>query len=406
MKTRNYTPEMKERAVRMLIEAKDDYPSTWSAIKAIAPKIGCTPETLRSWHKKHIDKTIPANIQAQSQAERIKELERENRELKQANEIIKKAAGLGSPGGARPQTQVMVDFIEDHKQQYGVEPICRVLPIAPSTYYRAKELEENPEKRSQRSQHDDFYLNEIKRIWKNSKCRYGARKVWQQLKAEGIHSARCTIERLMRQHGMQGIWRGKGKITTKSRDDQIRADDLVNRNFSAHRPNQLWVADFTYVKTLSGWVYTAFIIDVFARAIVGWKVSDRMNTDMVMAALNQAIADRNHPKDVIHHSDRGVQYLSIRYTEKMADSGVIASVGTTGNSYDNALAETVNGLYKTEVIDYLKQQWHGVSDVELATLEWVDWFNKTRIHSTIGYVSPFEFERRYYDSLTESDKVA
>ena len=177
----------------------------------------------------------------------------------------------------------------------------------------------------------------------------------------------------MRQHGMQGVWRGKGKITTKSRDDQKRTDDLVNRNFNAHRPNQLWVADFTYVKTLSGWVYTAFIIDVFARAIVGWKVSDRMNTDMVMAALNQAIADRNNPKDVIHHSDRGVQYLSIRYTDKMADSGVIASVGTTGDSYNNALAETVNGLYKTEVIEYLKQQWRDAYDAELATLEceWV-----------------------------------
>ena len=176
------------------------------------------------------------------------------------------------------------------------------------------------------------------------------------MKADGIYIARCTVERLMRQHGMQGIWRGKGKITTKSRDDQQRADDLVNRDFTAHRPNQLWVADSTYVKTLNGWVYTAFIIDVFARAIVGWKVSNRMNTDMVMAALNQAIADRNHPKDVIHHSDRGVQYLSIRYTEKRADSGVIASVGTTGDSYDNALAETVNGLYKSEVIEYLQQQ--------------------------------------------------
>ncbi|WP_413771506.1 IS3 family transposase [Psychrobacter sp. AC24] len=406
MKRQTYTPEMKERAVRMLIEAKDDYPSTWSAIKAIAPKIGCTPETLRSWHKKHIDKTIPAKIQAQSQAERIKELERENKELKQANEIIRKAAAFFGPGGNRPQTLVMVQFIDENKSIYGILAICRVLPIAPSIYYRTKDLNDNPEKRSQRSQHDDFYLNEIKRIWQDSKCRYGTRKVWKQLKAEGIHPARCTVERLMRQHGMQGIWRGKGKITTKSRDDQKRADDLVNRNFNAHRPNQLWVADFTYIKTLSGWVYTAFIIDVFARAIVGWKVSDRMNTDMVMAALNQAIADRNHPKDVIHHSDRGVQYLSIRYTDKMADSGVIASVGTTGDSYDNALAETVNGLYKTEVIEYLKQQWQGVSDVELATLEWVDWFNKTRIHSTIGYVSPFEFERRYYDSFIESDKAA
>ena len=300
----------------------------------------------------------------------------------------------------------MIQFIDDHKNNYGVELICRVLPIAPSTYHRAKDLESYPEKCSLRSQHDDFYISEIKRIWQDSKCRYGARKVWQQMKADGLKVARCTIERLMRQHGLQGVWRGKGKITTHSRDDQKRADDLVNRNFSAHRPNQLWVADFTYIKTISGWVYTAFIIDVFARAIVGWKVSNRMNTDMVMAALNQAIADRNYPKDVIHHSDRGVQYLSIRYTDKMATCGVIASVGTTGDSYDNALAETVNGLYKSEVIHYLKQNWTGVNDVELATLEWVDWFNKTRLHSTIGYVSPFDFEKRYYDNLTLSGIAA
>ncbi|MBK3392554.1 IS3 family transposase [Psychrobacter sp. M9-54-1] len=406
MKTRHYTPEIKDRAVRMLIEALSDYPSTWPAIQAIAPKIGCTPETLRSWHKKHIDQTIPASVQAQSQEQRIKELERENKELKQANEIIRKAAAFFGPGGARPLTKIMIQFIDDHKNNYGVELICRVLPIAPSTYHRAKDLESYPEKRSLRSQHDDFYISEIKRIWQDSKCRYGARKVWQQMKADGLKVARCTIERLMRQHGLQGVWRGKGKITTHSRDDQKRADDLVNRNFSAHRPNQLWVADFTYIKTISGWVYTAFIIDVFARAIVGWKVSNRMNTDMVMAALNQAIADRNYPKDVIHHSDRGVQYLSIRYTDKMATCGVIASVGTTGDSYDNALAETVNGLYKSEVIHYLKQNWTGVNDVELATLEWVDWFNKTRLHSTIGYVSPFEFEKRYYDNLILSGIAA
>ena len=203
----------------------------------------------------------------------------------------------------------------------------------------------------------------------------------------------------MKRHCLQGVWRGKNKTTTHSCDGKLRANDLVNCDFSAHRPNQLWVTDFTYIKTTSVWVYTVFIIDVFARAIVGWKVSNRMNTDMVMAALNQAIADRDKPKDVIHHSDIGVQYLSIRYTDKMADSGVIASVGTTGDSYDNALAETVNGLYNSEVVHYLKQNWRYVNDVKLATLEWVDWFNKKRLHSTIGYVSPFEFEKRYYDSL-------
>ena len=300
----------------------------------------------------------------------------------------------------------MISFIDDNKAEYGVELICRVLPIAPSTYYRAQDLSDNPHKRSLRSQHDDYYLSEIKRIWQDSKCRYGARKVWQQMKANGLKVARCTIERLMRQHGLQGVWCGKGKITTNSRDDHKRADDLVNRNFSAHCPNQLWVADFTYIKTTSGCVYTAFIIDVFARSIVDWKVSNLMNTDMVMAALNQAIADRNNPKDVIHHSDREVQYLSIRYTDKMTDSGVIDSVGTTGDSYDNALAETVNGLYKSEMIHYLKESWTGVNDVELATLEWVDWFNKKRLHSTIGYVLPFEFEKRYYDSLIMSGIAA
>ena len=175
------------------------------------------------------------------------------------------------------------------------------------------------------------------------------------MKADGIHVARCTVERLTTQYEMQGVWRGKGKITTNSHDDQKRADNLVNRNFSAYRPNQLWVADFTYIKTISGWMYTAFIIDVFARAIVGWKVSNRMNTDMVMASLNQTITDRNSPKDVIHHSDSGVQYLSIHYMDKMTDSGVIASVGTTGDSYDNVLAKTISGLYKSEVIEYLKE---------------------------------------------------
>ena len=221
----------------------------------------------------------------------------------------------------------MVDSIDDHKNNYETLAICRILPIAPSTYCRAKDLESCPEKRSQRQQHDDFYISEIRRIWQDSKCRYCVRKVWQQMKADGTYLARCTVERLMKRHGLQGVWRGKGKITTNSRDDQKRAGDFINRNFNARQPNQMWVADFTYIQTMSGWVYTAFIIDVFARAIVGWKVSSCMNTDMVMAALNQAIADRNKPKDDIHYSGRGVQYLSIRYTSRMTDSGVIASVG-------------------------------------------------------------------------------
>ena len=300
----------------------------------------------------------------------------------------------------------MVDFIHNNKELYGVEAICRILPIAPSTYYRTLDLCENPEHRAKRDLHDLHHAEEIKRIWKESSGRYGVRKVWQKLKREGYIIARCTVARLMQKLGIKGVWRGKNKQTTRSRDDQKRADDLVKRNFTADHPDQLWVSDFTYIQTNSGWVYTAFIIDVFSRAIVGWKVSTRMNTDMVLDALEQALHDRGMPKNVIHHSDRGVQYLSIRYTNRLEAANLRASVGTTGDSYDNALAETVNGLYKTEVIEYLKADWQGLADVQLATLNWVDWFNKKRVHGALGYVSPFEFEAMYYDKINPLGQVA
>ncbi len=300
----------------------------------------------------------------------------------------------------------MVDFIQSNKALYGVEAICKILPISPSTYYRQLDLTENPEKRSKRDLHDQHYAEQIKRIWQESAGRYGIRKVWEQLKQEGYSVGRCTVARLMQQLEIQGIWRGKNKRTTRSREDQKRADDLVKRDFNAKQPNHLWVADFTYIQTNSGWVYTAFVIDVFSRAIVGWKVSTRMNTDMVLDALEQEIHSRGMPENVIHHSDRGVQYLSIRYTNRLAAANLRASVGTTGDSYDNALAETVNGLYKTEVIEYLKSDWAGLADVELATLNWVDWFNKKRLHSAIGYVSPFQFEAMYYEKMQSLDQVA
>ena len=302
--------------------------------------------------------------------------------------------------------QIMVDFIHNHKVRYGVEFICTILPISVSTYYRHLDLNENPDKRSKRALHDEHFANEIKRIWRDSSGRYGVRKVWEQLKKEGYSIARCRVARLMQQLEIQGVWRGKNKQTTRHRDNQERANDLVNRDFTAQHPNNLWVADFTYIQTTSGWIYTAFIIDVFSRAIVGWKVSTRMNTDMVLDALEQALRDRGMPKNVIHHSDRGVQYLSIRYTNRLEAAKVKASVGTTGDSYDNALAETVNGLYKMEVIEYLKSAWTGLSDVELATLNWVDWFNKKRLHSAIGYVSPFEYEAMYYAKINPVDHVA
>ncbi|AZC02541.1 IS3-like element ISAba19 family transposase [Acinetobacter nosocomialis] len=402
----NYTPEIRERAVQLLIESGKDYPSTWAAITAIAPKIGCTPETLRVWYLKHLDQLNPAKVQQISDQEKMKQMEREIKELKRANEILRKAAAFFRPGGARPPTQIMVDFIHNNKDRYGVEAICRILPIAPSTYYRTLDLTDNPEHRAKRDLHDEYHAEQIKRIWKESSGRYGVRKVWQKLKREGYVIARCTVARLMQKLGIQGVWRGKNKQTTRNRDDQKRADDLVKRNFNADHPNQLWVGDFTYIQTHSGWVYTAFVIDVFSRAIVGWKVSTRMNTDMVLDALEQALHDRGMPKNVIHHSDRGVQYLSIRYTNRLEAANLRASVGTTGDSYDNALAETVNGLYKTEVIEYLKADWQGLADVQLATLNWVDWFNKKRVHSALGYVSPFEFEAMYYDKINPLGQVA
>ena len=264
---------------------------------------GCTPETLRSWHKKHLARQNPVIVTTQS------------------------------TGKARPQTQVMVKFIDDEKKMYGVESICRILPIAPSSYYRVKDEQENPEKQSRRKQSDKHLMAQIKQIWQASGCRYGIRKVWHKLKQEGLPKlARCTVERLMKQMGIQGVWRGKGKITTKQRPGQQSPDDLVKRNFSADAPNKLWVADFTYIKTKSGWVYTAFVIDVFKRVIVGWKVSNHMDNQLVLDALNQALDARGRPSGVIHHSDKGSQYLSIKYGERLKQSGLAASVGTTGDS--------------------------------------------------------------------------
>ena len=301
----------------------------------------------------------------------------------------------------------MVKFIDDEKGKYGVESICRILPIAPSTYRRIKDEQNNPEKQSRRKQNDAYLTKQIKRIWQESGCRYGIRKVWHKLMREGLPKlSRCTVERLMKKLGIQGVWRGKGKITTKQRDDQDKPNDLVKRQFTADAPNKLWVADFTYVHTKSGWVYTAFVIDVFKRVIIGWKVSNRMDTQLILDALNQAIDVRDRPKDVIHHSDKGSQYLSIKYGERLKQAGLAASVGTTGDSYDNALAESVNGLYKTEVIHYLKQEWEGVNDVALATLDWVHWYNHERLHSTNGYLSPIMAENIYYRSLNLLGYVA
>lgn len=301
---------------------------------------------------------------------------------------------------------MMVDFIEEEREVYGVEPICALLPIAPSTYYTWKARCQNPEKRPARAKRDDELREEIKRVYGENKFVYGADKIWRQLNREGIKVPRCTVERLMRAMGLRGAVRGKAvKITTVADESADRPLDLVDRVFEADRPNKLWVADFTYVATWAGFVYVAFVIDVFSRYIVGWRVSRSMRGDLTLDALEQALHARQPDRDLIHHSDRGSQYLSIRYTERLAQAGIVPSVGSVGDSYDNALAETVIGLFKTEII-WKNGPWRNVDDVEYATLDWVDWFNNKRLLEPIGYLPPAEYEKMYNDKTEEPAATA
>jgi len=292
----------------------------------------------------------------------------------------------------------MVRFIDQHRDSFGVEPICAELPIAPSTYYESKAREADPGRLPARHQRDAEMVIDIRRVWEANLRVYGARKVWLQLNREQIRIARCTAERLMQKLGIQGVKRGKGYKTTIPDDSAARPADLVQRQFVATRPNQLWVADLTYVATWRGVVYVAFVIDVFARMIVGWRVWNSLKTDLVLDALEQALYARTGTQGLIHHSDRGSQYLSIRYTERLADAGIVSSVGSVGDSYDNALAETIIGLFKTEVIRS-RGPWKNMDEVEYATLEWVDWFNNRRLLESIGDIPPAEFEQAYYDQL-------
>lgn len=293
----------------------------------------------------------------------------------------------------------MVTFIDQHRATYGVESICAVLPIAPSTYFLRKVQQVDATKQSARARRDDALRREIQRVWDAHEQVYGPQKVWKQLRRERIPAARCTVERLMRGLGLRGTVRGRAwKVTTQTDPAAARPADLVDRQFVATRPNQLWVSDFTYVATWRGFVYVAFVIDVFARRIVGWRVSASLRTDFVLDALEQAIYERRDAGvvDLVHHSDRGTQYLSMRYTERLAEAGIAPSVGSRGDSYDNALAESIIGLFKTEVIQ-LKGPWRHLESVEFATLRWVDFFNNRRLLEPIGYVPPAEFEAQYYE---------
>ncbi|HBD4254007.1 TPA: IS3 family transposase, partial [Escherichia coli] len=377
----------RQRAIRMVLESQDEYDSQWAAICSIAPKIGCTPETLRVWVRQHERDTGGGDGGLTSaERQRLKELERENRELRRSNDILRQASAYFCEGGVRPPLEKMMPLLDKLREQYGVGPVCSELHIAPSTYYHCQQQRHHPDKRSARAQHDDWLKREIQRVYDENHQVYGVRKVWRQLLREGIRVARCTVARLMAVMGLAGVLRGKKVRTTISRK-AVAAGDRVNRQFVAERPDQLWVADFTYVSTWRGFVYVAFIIDVFAGYIVGWRVSSSMETTFVLDALEQALWARR-PSGTIHHSDKGSQYVSLAYTERLKEAGLLASTGSTGDSYDNAMAESINGLYKAEVIH--RKSWKNRAEVELATLTWVDWYNNRRLLGRLGHTPPAE----------------
>ena len=302
--------------------------------------------------------------------------------------------------------EAMISFVDAYRDDHGVEPICRVLAIAPSTYHAHAARRAKPETAPARVKRDDKLSVEIKRVFNENFQVYGVRKVWRQLKREGHDVARCTVARLMKKMALQGVIRGKRVRTTVSEKATPCPLDHVNRRFRVPRPNALWVADFTYVATWTGFVYVAFVIDAYARRIVGWRVSRSAHAGFVLDALEQALHERRPVSGaLVHHSDRGVQYVSIKYTERLTEAGLVPSVGSVGDSFDNALAETINGLYKAEVI-WRRGPWRSAQAVEFATLEWVDWFNNRRLLEPIGHVPPAEAEAAYYAALEEPAALA
>nr|EEV6336746.1 IS3 family transposase [Escherichia coli] len=402
-KNTRFSPEVRQRAVRMVLESQSEYDSQWATICSIAPKIGCTPETLRVWVRQHERDTGGGDGGlTTAERQRLKELERENRELRRSNDILRQASAYFAKAEFDRLWKKLMPLLDKLREQYGVGPVCSELHIAPSTYYHCQQQRHHPDKRSARAQRDDWLKKEIQRVYDENHKVYGVRKVWRQLLREGIRVARCTVARLMAVMGLAGVLRGKKVRTTVSRKT-VAAGDRVNRQFVAERPDQLWVADFTYVSTWRGFVYVAFIIDVFAGYIVGWRVSSSMETTFVLDALEQALWARR-PSGTVHHSDKGSQYVSLAYTQRLKEAGLLASTGSTGDSYDNAMAESINGLYKAEVIH--RKSWKNRAEVELATLTWVDWYNNRRLLERLGHTPPAEAEKAYYASIGNDDLAA
>ncbi|WP_408630231.1 IS3 family transposase [Amycolatopsis mongoliensis] len=422
---KKYSDELRERATRMALDAIAAEGQRMAAIRRVASQLDVHPEALRTWVKRAEIDAGTAPGRTSDDAARIAELEREVRELRRANEILKTASAFFAAGGARPQNQVtpddstpqrevplavVIDYIDDHRERVvegkklGVESICAVLNaadvrIAPRSFWAAKKR--RPSKRAAR---DAELLVEIERVFRGNYDVYGARKVHAQLNREGIRVARCTVERLMRQKGLQGLRRGRRPRTTIAAASPSPAD-LVDRRFTADQPNQLWVADITYIRTFSGWVYAAFVIDVCSRMVVGWQVSTSLHTNLALDALEMGIwARKRAGQDVtglVHHSDRGVQYRAIRYTERLAEAAVVASVGSRGDSYDNAMAEAFNSLFKGELIHNpaaCGRGWQSVRDVEIAVAEYVDWYNHRRVHGELGQRTPAQAEASHQAS--------
>ncbi|HAV8037927.1 TPA: IS3 family transposase [Escherichia coli] len=402
-KNTRFSPEVRQRAVRMVLESQSEYDSQWATICSIAPKIGCTPETLRVWVRQHERDTGGGDGGlTTAERQRLKELERENRELRRSNDILRQASAYFAKAEFDRLWKKLMPLLDKLRKLYGVGPVCSELHIAPSTYYHCQQQRHHPDKRSARAQRDDWLKKEIQRVYDENHKVYGVRKVWRQLLREGIRVARCTVARLMAVMGLAGVLRGKKVRTTISRK-AVAAGDRVNRQCVAERPDQLWVADFTYVSTWRGFVYVAFIIDVFAGYIVGWRVSSSMETTFVLDALEQALWARR-PSGTVHHSDKGSQYVSLAYTQRLKEAGLLASTGSTGDSYDNAMAESINGLYKAEVIH--RKSWKKRAEVELATLTWVDWYNNRRLLERLGHTPPAEAEKAYYASIGNDDLAA
>ncbi|MDY7096411.1 MAG: IS3 family transposase [Acidobacteriota bacterium] len=399
--TRRYSPAEKERAVRLVFALREELGTDFGTVKRIADQLGYGPETVRKWvAQAEIDDGLrPGTTTAE--AARIRELEQENRELRRANAILKSASAFFR-GGARPPTTLMVSYIDAHRGEFGVEPICEVLQVAPSTYYAAKSRPP-----SARARRDAELVPALVELWEANYRAYGARKLHKAAQRAGLDIGRDQTARLMRQAGIEGVRRGRRPRTTKADERAPRSPDLVERDFTATAPNRLWVTDLTYVATWAGVAYVCFIIDVYSRMIVGWRVASNMRTSMVLDALEMARWSRGTRLEGLRcHSDAGAQFTSIRYGERLAELGATPSIGSVGDSYDNALAETVNGYYKAELIRGPGQgPWRTVEDVELATLGWVHWHNTERLHGYLGDVPPAEFETAYRVPHPDHDLV-